>query len=804
MPNIRKTDRALSANLIPVGLEHKVKSRTVFNSSTLSKTSTNWRADYYKFSNLSYAQVLSKPKVNSNQRVNYVSHVKVCSNSCNSKAKAKNSKTQSTFTVPRDTKVDTKQSAPTSQVKQQVKVSYSRDNSQIVCKNMYDVLPVDAVVSDSPATSQDTIGYADSKPGSNIGKSKHIYPTAGASKDSHHSQKQVHVLDHHKGLACSKYDLPLRIKDKSISYKRVLPDCPTLQLWEAQNKFKFGFIPLGSQLMPSLVNPIHSDDDPITLHAKILESNKYNFLQSQINLKSQLNPDAWDHHLQGYWDRQLPFLIRFGFPLDYNRDSSLRSQETNHPSAVEFPEDIKAYLAEEMQHDAILGPYDSKPIEDLHISPMMTRDKPNAPHRRVIIDLSFPQGQSINAGIPKDQYLGTPFVLKLPTVDTITDQVRALGKGCKLYKVDISRAFRHVKLDPFEYDLLGLRHERYYVDTCLPFGYRNGSALFQRLSDAVRHIMRQQKYDVINYIDDILGIDLPSRIDASFDALCKLLPELGFQISRKKLEPPTTLLNCLGIMINTETFTMSIPPQKLKEITDMCSKWSNKKYCSKRQLQSLLGSLLYISKCVKASRFYLNRLLDVLRSIEDRQMVPVTPEAQRDINWFLKFIPLYNGVTFFDQKPIDHCIELDASLQGMGARWGSQVYALQIPLGYMDMQIVHLEMLNILAALRVWHKSWHNSKVAIACDNLAVVQVLNSGKTRDLTLAAIARNIQFQVATANINLKVIHIPGKVNVIADLLSRWCSRPMANATLHQLLPVHSWMNVDKSHILIDWSI
>ena len=194
----------------------------------------------------------------------------------------------------------------------------------------------------------------------------------------------------------------------------------------------------------------------------------------------------------------------------------------------------------------------------------------------------------------------------------------------------------------------------------------------------------------------------------------------------------------------------------------------------------------------------------MLRSIEDKQMVPVTREAQRDINWFLKFIPKYNGVTFFDQKPIDHSIELDASLQGMGACWGSQVYALQIPLGYMDMSIVHLEMLNILAAVRVWGKAWRNTKVAIACDNLAVVQVLNSGKTRDLTLAAIARNIQFQVATMNINLKVTHIPGKVNVIADLLSRWGSRPMANATLCHLLPVHTWTNVNESHIAIDWSI
>ena len=399
--------------------------------------------------------------------------------------------------------------------------------------------------------------------------------------------------------------------------------------------------------MPSNVNPMDSYDDPITLHKKITDSQQYNFLQSQITLITQLKPDEWDHYLRGYWDRQLPLLIRFGFPLDYNREEVLRSQETNHSLAIDYPDDIKAYLDEEMQHDAILGPFDTRPIKQMHISHMKTREKPNAPHRRVIIDLSFHQGQSVNTGIPKDQYLGTPFVLKLPTVDTITDQIKVLGRGCMLYKVDVSWAFRHVKLDPLEFDLLGLCHDRYYVDTCLPFGFRNGSALFQRLSDAVHHIMRQQHYDVINYIDDILGVVLPSRIDASFDALCQLLGDLGFQISKKKLEPPSTCLNCLGILINTETFTMSIPPAKLKEILDICQEWSCKSFCTKHQLQSLLGSLLYISKCVKASRFFLNRLLDVLRSIENKQTAPVSMEAKRDINWFLKFIPLYNGVTFF-------------------------------------------------------------------------------------------------------------------------------------------------------------
>ena len=103
-----------------------------------------------------------------------------------------------------------------------------------------------------------------------------------------------------------------------------------------------------------------------------------------------------------------------------------------------------------------------------------------------------------------------------------------------IYKIYIKRAFRHVKLDPKDYDLLGLRQDGWFLDTCLPFGFHHGSALFQCVSDAVRHMMRQRDYGIINYIGDILGIDLPSSVDASFDALSALLVHLGFEISQNR------------------------------------------------------------------------------------------------------------------------------------------------------------------------------------------------------------------------------------------------------------------------------
>ena len=166
-----------------------------------------------------------------------------------------------------------------------------------------------------------------------------------------------------------------------------------------------------------------------------------------------------------------------------------------------------------------MGPFSEHPIKNAHFSPFMTRFKPNSSNRRVIIDLTWPKGFSMNDGVEKNGYMGSEFKLTFPTLDDLTQRLVKLGKGAHIYKVDVSRAFRHLKVDPYDYELLGLTWRGTYVDTCLPFGTRHSSQFFQRTSDAVRHIMRQMNYDIINYIDDFLGYGTPSVADASFHTL---------------------------------------------------------------------------------------------------------------------------------------------------------------------------------------------------------------------------------------------------------------------------------------------
>ena len=103
------------------------------------------------------------------------------------------------------------------------------------------------------------------------------------------------------------------------------------------------------------------------------------------------------------------------------------------------------YIEEEVSFQAMLGPLDYKPF-DIHISPFMTRAKSDSNSRRTIMDLSFPKGFSINDGILKDTYLGTNFQMHYPSIDSIIRTLNELGPSAEIFKVDTSRAFRHIRI----------------------------------------------------------------------------------------------------------------------------------------------------------------------------------------------------------------------------------------------------------------------------------------------------------------------------------------------------------------------
>ena len=83
----------------------------------------------------------------------------------------------------------------------------------------------------------------------------------------------------------------------------------------------------------------------------------------------------------------------------------------------------------------------------------------------------------------RDTYEGEIFELKLPTIDHVVHQILNIDDPL-LMKVDISRAFRNIKIDPRDAIKCGLRHQG-------QFGAIMSTKIFQRISDAIAYIMQQ-------------------------------------------------------------------------------------------------------------------------------------------------------------------------------------------------------------------------------------------------------------------------------------------------------------------------
>ena len=111
--------------------------------------------------------------------------------------------------------------------------------------------------------------------------------------------------------------------------------------------------------------------------------------------------------------------MKYGFPLNldyklfqYNDDID------NHKSTLENPKGVDKYFATEVEKEAMAGLFDIKPFTKTHFSPLMARNKPDG-GVRVIVDLSWLIGQSVNSCIPDNMFENINFVLKYPSIDMI-------------------------------------------------------------------------------------------------------------------------------------------------------------------------------------------------------------------------------------------------------------------------------------------------------------------------------------------------------------------------------------------------
>ena len=122
---------------------------------------------------------------------------------------------------------------------------------------------------------------------------------------------------------------------------------------------------------------------------------------------------------------------------------------------------------------------------------------------RLIIDLSYPNGHSVNNGIPKHICS-----LSYCTVEDAIAKILETGPNILLAKLDIKNAFHLLPVHPADRHLLAMEwNDQVYIDTCLPFGLWSAPKLFIILADLLSWIAIDKGVSFfVHYLDDFLII----------------------------------------------------------------------------------------------------------------------------------------------------------------------------------------------------------------------------------------------------------------------------------------------------------
>lgn len=499
-----------------------------------------------------------------------------------------------------------------------------------------------------------------------------------------------------------------------------------------------------------------------------------------------LKVEGWEHWLNNHPDttytKTLAGILRKGAKIGY-QGPPLNHRNKNHFSALSAPDILTADLQKQLQHGRITKvELDSE--SQFICSPLGLVPKHDGGWRR-IHDLSFPYGDSVNDGIP--QAWGA---LEYTTFDEAVDALLQQGHGAILVKRDLKDAFRHVPIALSDQHLLGFFCDDFYwLERFLPFGLRTSPFLFDLFAKGVNWILVAvlQWSVVLHYLDDFFAI-LPSGADADaygrqFDKLCG---ELGLMVNHTK-DILGTIADFLGIELDSILMQARLPPDKLDRARKTVADLLKRATIPHRELESAVGFLSFAAKIVIPGRAFLRRLFDAIR--RPAAIIRLSAGMKADLLWWKTFLKDWNGLKLLRHVASRESwyIWTDASGKlGMGGYilkhpdllpHVQEVFSTRVPSRHARKDIQFKEMTAILHAIRLWIGKLRGTRLVLHCDNEDCVYGLRKSSMRGPAMTPL-RKIAMLIASHDILLIPTWIPTKDNQLADDLSRFRYRKIAN--------------------------
>ena len=214
----------------------------------------------------------------------------------------------------------------------------------------------------------------------------------------------------------------------------------------------------------------------------------------------------------------------------------------------------------------------------------------------------------------KDSIDPQDFSLQYIKVDQVIRMVSRYGPGALVAKFDVEFAYRNIPVHPDDRFLLGMSwHGQFFIDLLLPFGLRSAPFIFNSVADMVEWILlrKHRLSDLLHYLDDFITAGPPQSSQCAYNLnmAISVCHRLGLSLHADKCVGPATSMTVLGIELDFVNQVACLPEDKLLALRELIHSWMPRRWCRKRELESLIAHLHHAAKVVWPWRAFLCRLM---------------------------------------------------------------------------------------------------------------------------------------------------------------------------------------------------